>query len=134
MATQSDSASRSFTIRRHHLEDTVVLSLTGALDHAAPLAAGAGVEATMVEVELALRRRPRVLVADLSRVEVSRLLVGLLGLVRRRAVRVGVPVVLAAVSPAGLTELALARVAPLYPTYPDVGSALGDRACALASG
>ncbi len=113
----------STTARR--LDDVVVLTIRGTLDPTHPVESGSSVEATMAAVDAALETAPRLVVADLARVEVSRFVVGLLGLVRRRTARFGVPLVLAALSPAGQDEFLRARVAPLYPAYPTVRSALG---------
>jgi hypothetical protein len=108
----------------HRLGDAAVLTLVGGLDPAHPLPSGSSVEATLRAVEGALDPRPRALVVDLTRAELSRFVVGLLGLVRRRTMRLGVPLLLAAVPPSGEELLARVRVSALYPVFPSVGAAL----------
>ena len=108
----------------HRLGDAAVLTLVGALDPSQPLPSGSSVEATMRALDDALDPRPRALVVDLTQTELSRFVVGLLGLVRRRARRLGVPLLLAAVPPSGEELLARVRVSALYPVFPSVGAAL----------
>lgn len=115
---------RPLTSSARRLGDTAVITLTGTLDPTAPVVSGASVESTLAEVEAVLRRRPRLLVADLARVELTHFVVGLLGLLRRRTWRAGVPFVLTGVSPAAEEVLRRTRVAALYPAYPTLGSAL----------
>lgn len=114
------------TAGARRLGDVVVLTLSGTLDPRAPVPSGWSVEAVMTSVDSALARGARLLVADLRRVDLSHFVVGLLGLVRRRAARTGVPFVLAAVPPGGQEQLDRVRVAPLYATYPTVDSAVRD--------
>ncbi len=114
------------TAGARRLGDVVVLTLSGTLDPAAPVPSGWSVEAVMTSVDTALGRGARLLVADLRRVDLSHFVVGLLGLVRRRAARTGVPFVLAAVPLRAQEQLDRVRVAPLYPTYPTVASAVED--------
>jgi hypothetical protein len=118
-------SSETLTASARHHGRTAVLTLTGALDHTAPLPSGASVEAALRTVESMLSARPRAVVADLAHVELTHFTIGLLSLLRRRTARVGIPLVLAGVSPGGQELLDRARVSPLYPTYPTVPVALG---------
>jgi hypothetical protein len=108
----------------HRLGDAAVLTLVGGLDPAHPLPSGSSIDATLRAVDRALDPRPSALVVDLAEAELSRFVVGLLGLVRRRTRRIGVPLLLAAVPPSGEELLARVRVSALYPVFPTVGAAL----------
>lgn len=127
MPSATVDSPRPLTSSAHRLGDATVIRLHGTLDPTTPVESGASVESALVTVEAALRHRPRLLVADLARVEPTHFVVGLLGLLRRRTGRVGVPLVLAGVSPAAQEVLHRARVAPLYPAYPTLDSALAHR-------
>jgi hypothetical protein len=118
-------SSETLTASARHEGRTAVLTLTGAVDRAAPVPSGASVEAALRTVESMLSSHPRAVVADLAHVELTHFTIGLLSLLRRRTARVGIPLVLAGVSPEGQDLLDRARISPLYPTYPTVPVALG---------
>jgi len=111
-----------------------VLVLAGALDHGTAVPSGASVHAVLAGLDAVLTPRPRMVIADLTAFEVSRFGVGLLGLIRRRAARAGVRVVLVGLSSASESLLGEARCSALYPTYPTVPVALGAVGALGASG
>lgn len=108
----------------HRVGDASVVELSGALDVADPVRAGSGVEEALRVVEASLLSHPRLVVLDVSHVEFSRFVVGLLGLVRRRTARVPVPLALADPPAEGVELLERAAVAALYPSFPTVTLAL----------
>jgi hypothetical protein len=113
----------TLTVTTHRLPDFVVLTLTGRLDTGNPFLAGQSVERALGHVDACLAHRPRGIVVDLLSAEPTRFVVSLLGLVRRRAERLAVPLVLAA--PAACQQLLEeVQVASLYAVYPSVSLAL----------
>ena len=124
MALLAATPAGTLTASAHRLGAAAVLVLSGRLDPAEPLTAGTAVERALMAVDSCLVPRPHAVVVDLEHVDVSRVVVGLLGLVRRRTARAGVPLALTALSPGGRAMLEAARVAPLYPDFSDVGTAV----------
>jgi hypothetical protein len=124
MALELAAPPRRISTAVHRVDGAAVLVLTGRLDRADPAAAGSSAEAALTAVEACLSERPVGVVVDVSRVELSRFTVGLLGLVRGRTARVRVPLLLADVPTAGLEVLERSGVADLYPAFPSISSAL----------
>lgn len=102
----------------------VVLGIADVLDHLEPATVASRVEVALGRLDVVLKDRPAVVVADLGPVCPSRLVVGLLGIVRRRAARAGAALVLVDPSSAVQACLDQARVAALYTTATTVDSAL----------
>lgn len=120
----SDGVALRFRARETAAGNAVVLSIHDVLDHLEPVTVGASVETVLDRLDVVLRARPVVVVADLGPIRPSRLLVGLLGIMRRRAARAGASLVLVDPSSAVHAGLDEARVAALGTTAPTVDSAL----------
>ena len=121
-----DGVALPFRARETAADKAVVLSIVDVLDHLDPVTMGASVETVLDRLDVALRADPAVVVADLGPIRPSRLLVGLLGIMRRRAARAGAALVLVDPSSAVQAGLNEARVAALYTTAPTVDSALRE--------
>lgn len=122
----SDGVALRFHARETAAGKAVVLSIGDVLDHLEPMTVGARVETVLDRLDVALRVRPAVVVTDLGPIAPSRLLVGVLGIMRRRAARAGASLVLLDPSAAVRAGLHEARVGALYTTAPTVDSALRE--------
>lgn len=102
----------------------VVLTMADVLDQLAPATVAGRIEVVLEHLEAVLSTRPDVVIADLGQAQPSRLVVGLLGIMRRRAARAGAALVL--VDPRSALRAALdeAKVSALYTTSPSVAHAL----------
>ncbi len=125
MSVHAGHAPEALSASVRGLGESTVLTLTGTTDRPTVVPSGACVEAALTAVEIALVGRPRVIIADLTDLDLSPFTIGLLGLIRRRTARAGVALVLAGLTPGDHDVLERTRVAPLYPTYPTVPAALG---------
>jgi hypothetical protein len=121
----SNTAQRpeALTTTIHRLGEVAVLTLTGRLDTRSPFVAGQSVERALGHIDACLANRPRAIIVDLLGAEPTRFVVSLLGLVRRRAERLAVPLVLTA--PTAFRELLEEiQVASLYSIHPSLSLAL----------